>query len=146
MDFAFRYRVICSCRTLSGAVSPALAGPSPHPSLRFTSAEQVASLRSSAGCPNQRSGMESSLLRTPPTSALARTAFPFSEVVPPVESFLLAKTDLPAYPSVTSRHVAYADPAGPLPNPQRLVWIRLCGLRPLSSGSAAGSNFRGSSL
>src|SRR2546422_4669575 len=88
LDFAFRYRVICSCRTLSGAVSPAFARPSPHPSLRFLPAEQVASLRSSAGCPNQRSGTDSSLLPTPPTSALAQAASLFPEVVPPVESSL----------------------------------------------------------
>ena len=119
---ARRYRVICSCRTLSGAVSP--RGPSPHPSLRFSPAEQVASLRSPMFCPgHQRSGMGSSLLRTPPTSVMARAAFPVSGVVPPVESSLPAMTDLPrwgkfgeaisaalrfpAYPSVTSRHVAH---------------------------------------
>ena len=105
--------LICSWRTLSGAVSP--LRPSPRPSLRFPPAEQVASLRSPAGCPNQRSGTGSSLLRTPPTSALARTAFPVSGVAPPVESSLLAMTDLPTYPVVTSRHVAHADHAGPLP-------------------------------
>ena len=33
------------------------------------------------------------------------------------ESSLLAMTDLPAYPSVTSQHVAHADPAGPLSEP-----------------------------
>ena len=115
LDFAFRYRVICSCRTLSGAGSP--CGPSPRPSLLFFPAEQVASLGSSAGCPNQRSGTGSSLLRTPPTSVVARTASPFDGVAPPVESSLLAMTDLPAYPSVTSRHVAHADPAGPLSKP-----------------------------
>ena len=146
LDCAFRYRVICTCRTFSGAVSPAVAGPSPHPSLRFSPAEQVTSLRSPAGCPNQRSGTESSLLRTPPTSALARTASPFAEVAPPVESSLLTMTDLPAYPSVTSQHVAYADPAGPLLDPRRLIRIELCGLRPILRGSAAGSSFRGSSL
>ena len=47
-----------------------------------------------------------------------RAAFPFDGVVSPVES-LLAMTDLPAYPSVTSRHVAHADPAGPLSDPRR---------------------------
>jgi hypothetical protein len=139
IDVAFRYRVICSCRTLSGAGSP--RGPSPRPSLRFSPAEQVASLRSSAGCPNQRSGTGSSLLRTPPTSATARAAFPFEEVVSPVESSLPAMTDLPAYPSVTSRHVAHADPAGPMPQPRRLVWLELVGLRPHLRGSAAGSTF-----
>jgi hypothetical protein len=111
---AFRPSVICSCRTLLGACSP--CGPSPRPSLLFTSAEQVASLRSSAGCPDQRSGTGSSLLRTPPTSAMTQTAFPFVGVAPPVE-FSLIMTDLPAYPSVTSRHVAHADPAGPLSKP-----------------------------
>src|SRR5580658_4994458 len=65
LDFAFRYSVICNFRTLLGAVSP--FGPSPRPSLLFTAAEQVASLRSSVGSPNQRSGAGSSLLRTPPT-------------------------------------------------------------------------------
>src|SRR5690606_25665174 len=69
LDCAFRYSVICNFRTFSGAVSP--RGPSPHPLLLFTSAEQVASLRSPAGCPDQRSGTGSSLLRTPPTSAMA---------------------------------------------------------------------------
>jgi hypothetical protein len=112
---AFRYRVICSCRTLSGAVNP--RGPSPRPSLLFSPAEQVASLRSSVGCPNQRSGTGSSLLRTPPTPVMARTASPFEGVAPPVEFALLAMTGLPAYPSVTSQHVAHADPAGPLPEP-----------------------------
>jgi hypothetical protein len=92
-------------------------GPSPHPSLRFPPAEQVASLRSPAGCPNQRSGTGSSLLRTPPTPATACAALPFAGVVPPVESSLLAMTGLPAYPRFTSRHVAHADPAGPLPIP-----------------------------
>ena len=116
LDFAFRYSVICSCRTLSGAVSP--RGPSPRPSLRFDSAEQVTSLCSSVLCPNhQRSGTGSSLLRTPPTPAMARTASPFWGVAPPVEFCLLAMTGLPAYPSVTSRHVAHADPAGPLSKP-----------------------------
>jgi hypothetical protein len=116
LDFAFRYRVICSCRTLSGAVSP--CGPSPRPSLRLDSAEQVASLCSSALCPNhQRSGTDSSLLRTPPTPVMARAAFPFCGVAPPVESVLLSMTGLPAYPSVTSQHVAHADPAGPMPKP-----------------------------
>src|SRR5258708_11162815 len=86
------------------------------PSLRLTSAEQVASLRSPASSPDQRSGTGSSLLRTPPTSVVARAAFPFCGVVPPVE-FSLAMTDLPAYPSVTSQHVAHAVPAGPLPEP-----------------------------
>ena len=33
------------------------------------------------------------------------------------ESSLPAMADLPAYPSVTSRHVAHADPAGPLSEP-----------------------------
>ena len=115
LDFAFRYRVICSCRTLLGAVSP--CGPSPRPWLRFCPAEQVTSLRSSVGSPNQRSGTGSSLLRTPPTPVAARTAFPFDGVVPPVESWLLAMTGLPAYPRITSRHVVHADPAGPLPEP-----------------------------
>ncbi len=100
--------MICSCRTLSGAGSP--CGPSPRPSLRFTSAEQVASLRSSAGCPNQRSGTESSLLRTPPTPGLARAASPFCEVAPPVESGLLAMTGLPAYPG---RHFPTCHPRRP---------------------------------
>ena len=146
LDCAFRYRVICTCRTFSGAVSPAVAGPSPHPSLRFSPAEQVTSLRSPAGCPNQRSGTESSLLPTPPTSALAQSTSLFTEVVPSVESSLLAMTDLPAYTCVTSQHVAYADPAGPLLDLRRLITIELCGLRPILRGSAAGSNFRGSSL
>ena len=138
LDFAFRYSVICSCRTLSGAVSP--CGPSPRPSLRFDSAEQVTSLRSSVGCPNQRSGTGSSLLRTPPTSAIARAASPFDGVAPPVE-FLLAMSDLPAYPCVTSRHVAHADPAGPLPEPTTVDQrFQLCGLRPQTRGSAAGSS------
>jgi len=93
---ARRYRVICSCRTLSGAVSP--RGPSPHPSLRLSPAEQVASLRSPMFCPgHQRSGMGSSLLRTPPTSVMARAAFPVSGVAPPVESSLPAMTDLPRW-------------------------------------------------
>jgi len=113
--FAFRYRVICSCRTLSGAVSP--RGPSPRPSPRFSPAEQVASLRSSVDSPNQRSGADSSLLRTPPTPAMARTASPFFGVVPPVEFCLLSMTGLPVYPCVTSRHVVHADPAGPLLKP-----------------------------
>src|SRR5687767_12426733 len=122
LDFAFRYRVICSCRTFSGAVSP--RGPSPHPSLRFAPAEQVASLRSSASCPDQRSGTGSSLLPTPPTPAVARAAFSVSGVAPPVESSLLATTGLPTYPSPfgfaqgrLSQHVAHADPAGPLSKP-----------------------------
>jgi len=42
-----------------------------------------------------------------------RNGLPFEEVVPPVE-FALVMADLPAYPSVTFRHVAHADPAGPL--------------------------------
>jgi hypothetical protein len=130
--------VICSCRTLLGACSP--CGPSPRPSLLFTSAEQVASLRSSASFPNQRSGAGSSLLRTPPTPALARTASPFKGVAPPVES-LLAMTGLPAFPNVTSQHVAHADPAGPLSGPRRLVWVGLCGLHLNWRGSAAGSTF-----
>src|SRR4030095_6610454 len=113
LDFAFRYREICSCRTLSGAGSP--RGASPHPSLRFCPAEQVASLRSSGGSPNQRSGTGSSLLRTPPTSVVAQAASLFTAGVPWFESSPLAMTDLPAYPSVTSRHAAHADPAGPLP-------------------------------
>ena len=112
---ALRYRVICSSRTFSGAGSP--CGPSPRPSLLFSPAEQVASLRSPVSSPDQRSGTGSSLLRTPPTSVTARTTFSVSEVVPPVESCLLAMTDLPVYPSVTSRHVAHADPAGPLSKP-----------------------------
>ena len=144
LDFAFRYRLICSCRTLSGAASP--RGPSPRPSLRFSPAEQVASLRSSAGCPNQRSSAGSSLRRTPPTSVTARAAFSVSGVALLVESSLPAMTDLPAYPSVTLRQVAHADPAGLLPDPRRLLWVELCGLRPLLRGSAAGSIFRGSSL
>src|SRR5687768_5677232 len=135
LDFAFRYRVICSCRTFSGAVSP--RGPSPHPSLRFSPAEQVASLRSPASSPNQRSGTGSSLLRTPPTSALARAASPFVGVAPPVESCLLAMTDLPAYPSVTSRHVAHADPAGPLSEPTTVD---------PGSNSAAFANIQGARL
>jgi hypothetical protein len=101
-------------RTFSGAGSP--RGPSPRPSLLFTSAEQVASLRSSAGCPNQRFGTGSSLLRTPPTPVMARTASLFEEVVPPVESSF-TMTGPSAYPSVTSsrsRGIAHADPAGPL--------------------------------
>src|SRR5882724_10919462 len=115
LDFALRYRVICSCRTLSGAGSP--RGPSPRPSLLFGPAEQVASLRSPVCSPDQRSGTGSSLLRTPPTSVTARTTFSVAGVVPPVESSLLAMTDLPVYPSVTSPHVAHADPAGPLSKP-----------------------------
>jgi hypothetical protein len=87
--------------------------PFPH----FPPAEQVASLRSPAGSPNQRSGTGSSLLRTPPTPAAARAASPFAGVVPPVESWLLTMTGLPAYPRFTSRHVAHADPAGPLSIP-----------------------------
>ena len=88
-----------------------------HPSLRFPPAEQVASLRSPAGSPDQRSGTGSSLLRTPPTPATARAASPFAGVVPPVESSLLTMTGLPAYPHFTSRHVAHADPAGLLSFP-----------------------------
>ena len=112
---ALRYRVICSWRMFFGANSP--CGPSPYPSLLFSPAEQVASLRSSVGCPDRRSSTGSSLLRTPPTSALARTAFSGEGVAPPVASFGFTMTDLPVYPSVTSRHVAHADPAGPLPKP-----------------------------
>ena len=67
-----------------------------RPSLRFAPAEQVASLRSPAGCPDQRSGTGSSLLRTPPTSVVARAAFSVAGVAPPVESSLLAMTDLPS--------------------------------------------------
>src|SRR5260221_1964842 len=91
-------------------------------SLRFLTAEQVASPRSPAGSPDHRSGTESSLLRTPPTPDMAHAASPFDRVAPPVESSLLAISGLPAYPSVTSRHVAHADPAGPLPQPRRFVW------------------------
>ena len=40
-------------------------------------AEQVASLRSPAFSPNQRSGAGSTLLRTPPTSAMGQTASSF---------------------------------------------------------------------
>ena len=50
-------------------------------------------------------------------------------------------TGLPAYPSVTSRHVAHADPVGPLSIPRRLFRIRLRGLRPHSRGSAADCYF-----
>jgi hypothetical protein len=67
--------------------------------------------------------MFSSLLRMPPTPAMARSASPL-RVVPPVESFLPAITGLPAYPSATSRHAAHADPAGPLLHPRRLVWMK----------------------
>jgi hypothetical protein len=112
---ALRYRVICSCRTFYGAGSP--LGPSPHPSLLFSPAEQVVSLRSSAGCADQWSATESSLLRTPPTPVTARAAFSVAGVVPPVESGSLAMIGLPAYPGITSRHVVHADPAGPLSEP-----------------------------
>jgi len=137
LDFAFRYRVICSCRTFSGAVSP--CGPSPRPSLRFSPAEQVASLRSSADSPNQRSGTASSLLRTPPTPVLARTAFPFG-VVPPVESSLLAITGLPAYPSVTCSTCRPRRPRRSIVE-ARDGWSghQLCGLRQKLRSSAAGS-------
>src|SRR4051812_30070663 len=47
-------------------------------------AEQVASLRSPTGFPNQRSGAGSTLLRTPPTSAIAARPPSFAEVVPRV--------------------------------------------------------------
>src|SRR6266511_850538 len=61
LDFALRYSVICSSRTLSGASSP--RGPSPRPLLRFTSAEQVAPLGSTGFSPDhQRSATASSLL------------------------------------------------------------------------------------
>jgi hypothetical protein len=145
LDFAFRYRVICGCRTLSGAGSP--RGPSPHPSLRFSPAEQVASLRSSVGSPNQRSGTGSSLLRTPPTPVTARTASPFDRVAPPVESSLLAMTGLPAYPSVTSQHVAHADPAGPLPEPTTVdPGSNSTAFAHTSGARLPGVTFRGSSL
>jgi hypothetical protein len=126
---ASRYRVICSYRMLFGADSP--CGPSPYPSLRLSPAEQVASLRSPAGCPNQRSGTGSSLLRTPPTSGMVRAASPFAGVVPPVESGLLAMSDLPVYPHITA-------PACRPRRPRRSIirtldgWsgCRLFGLRP----------------
>ncbi len=125
-------------------------------SLRFLTAEQVASLGSSMFCPNQRSGMGSSLQRTPPTPVVARTAFSFDGVAPPVESSLLAMTGFPAYPSVTSQHVAHRGGGGESrgtvdgrARPRRSVvetrdgWsgIQLCGLRPILRGSAAGSEF-----
>ncbi len=87
---------------------------------------------------------------------------PFEGVAPRVESCLLAMTGLPAYPSVTSRHVAHrggggesrglvdgraADPAGPLPKPMTV------GLGPDSAAFARiqrarlpGVLFRGSFL
>ena len=106
--------VSCKSRTFLALIAQRAVA---SPSLRFTAAEQVASLRSPVCSPNQRSGTGSSLLRTPPTPVVARTAFPFEGVAPPVESSLLAITGLPAYPSVTSRHVAHADPAGLLSRP-----------------------------
>ena len=131
----------CRARPPADLPSPLLllgpCGPSPRPLLRFTSAEQVASLRSSVGSPNQRSGTGSSLLRTPPTPAVARTASPVAGVVPPVESSLLAMTGLPAYPRFTSRHVAHADPAGPLSFPATVG---------LGIDSAAFAQFRGARL
>jgi hypothetical protein len=118
----------CNSRTLLALIAQ---GAVTSPSLCFLAAEQVASLRSSVGCPNQRSGTGSSLLRTPPTPAMASTASPFCGVVPPVEFCLFSMTGLPAYPCVTSQHVAHRggggerggwqmgeqDPAGPLPRP-----------------------------
>ncbi len=101
----------------------------------------MASLRSPASSPNQRSGTGSSLLRTPPTPATARAASLLQEVVPPVESCVLAMTGLPAYPRVTSSRscgIAHADPAGPLPDPRRLFRVGRCGLRHKFNGSAAG--------
>ncbi len=56
--------------------------------------------------------MGSTLLRTPPTSAVAARPPSFGEVGPLVESGLLAMADLPVYPHITSRHVVHADPAG----------------------------------
>ena len=134
MDFAFRYSVICNCRTLLGAGSP--RGPSPRPLLRFSTAEQAASLRSPMFCPDhQRSSTGSSLLRTPPTPVMGRAASPVAGVAPPVES-LLAITGLPAYPSVTSRHVAHADPAGPLVEATAVV--RALPLRPSRKNESLG--------
>ena len=104
-------------------------------------AEQVASLRSSVGCPNQRSGTGSSLLRTPPTSAVARTAFPFERVAPPVEFF----TRHDRSPRLPERHFPTCRPR----RPRRSIiqthdgWsgFGLVGLRPNLRGSAAGSKF-----
>src|SRR4051812_27089016 len=80
-------------------------------------AEQVASLRSPAGCPNQRFSTGSSLLRTPPSPFWPCTPSRFKGVVPPFGSFFPAITGLPVYPSVTPRHVAHVDPAGLMSRP-----------------------------
>src|SRR4051812_1461744 len=115
----------------------------------------MASLRSPVFSPNQRSSTRSSLLRTPPTSAVDRAASSFEGVASPVEDWDFAMTDLPAYPHITARHVAHrgggrgqgrlrggraAAPAGLLSEPATVgLGSNSAGLRQKLRSSAAGS-------
>ena len=115
LDFAFRYSVICSFRTFLGAVSPS----GRHHVLPCSSAlrNKWRPFAPPRVLRTKGPAWDQSLLRTPPTSVMARTASPFgglcrrwSQVYPPCQISPFTRTSL-------RRHVVHADPAGPLSAP-----------------------------